>query len=162
MTPAKGNRTWTIPNDLAKAVALSGEAMEWVESFPVSEHSRYATRLVLEELLTNTIKYAYPDGKPHLISVRVNISNRRIQVELVDDGEAFDPTAQAGPDLETHFDGEAAGGLGLELVRQLTHRMEYHRDPPNNHLHLQIPTDDPDEDPAGSDSPAGPSEEPAP
>lgn len=75
--------------------------------------------LVLAELLTNAVKYAFPGGRRGTIALRLqrvtpedaSAPNRgpRLRVELCDDG--------AG--LPTDFDPEAGGGLGMRIIQAL-------------------------------------------
>ena len=87
----------------------------------------YAVRLVLEELLTNTIKYGYDDSAEHWIRVHLRLgSPATMRVE--DDGHPFDPRAH-GQSFESGApaNDRPPGGLGLHLVRSLTTSLQYRR-----------------------------------
>lgn len=135
-----GQRGWTIPNQLAAAVAMAREAYTWVESFPICEHAQYALRLVLEEMLSNTIKYGYSNSAPRTISIRITVNSQHIQIVLVDDANPFDPTDQPRPDIASRIEAGGEGGFGLELVRQSCSSMTYQRAQNQNRLTLEIPS----------------------
>jgi anti-sigma regulatory factor (Ser/Thr protein kinase) len=83
----------------------------------------------LEELITNTIKYAYDDQDLHVIDVLISTSTDAITLAVDDDGHPFDPTAQAGPDLTLPAEERPIGGLGLHLIRNLMDTFTYERTP---------------------------------
>ena len=97
--------------------------------------------LLLDELLTNIIKYGYPvgDGASHEIEVRLGLEAAGFVVDVEDDGVPFDPTAipvraPAADDLP--LEDRPVGGWGLELVRQTVDVAHYRRDGSKNKLTL--------------------------
>lgn len=95
-------------------------------------------RLVLEEAFTNIVKYAHADGgSDHPVHLRLARHADRLEIELVDDGRAFDPLAPAATELEKPFRERADGRMGLSLIRALMDQCRYRRDAGRNHLHLQ-------------------------
>ena len=145
MSQLFGERSWQIPNRMEPAIAMAREAMEWVESFPISEQSKYSIRLTLEEMLSNTVKYGYDDSAEHLITIRIAADSELIRIELMDDGHPFDPTRQATPDVEHRIEEGLIGGFGIELVRRLCKQMDYQREADRNRTTLHIGILDPDE-----------------
>ena len=83
--------------------------------------TRSAVMLILDEMLTNVIKYAHPDGAPggRLIDVQLRIGDGDIGIEIEDDGVPFDPTAGSGrSDADVPLEERQIGGWGLSLVRK--------------------------------------------
>lgn len=104
--------------------------------------------LLLDELLTNVIKYGHPDGRgaEHEISVRIYLEVTGFTIEVVDDGAPFDPTAPqaaAAADSESWED-RPVGGWGLQLVRQMVDELAYRREQSLNKLilHKRFPPED--------------------
>lgn len=96
-------------------------------------------RLVLEELMVNTVEYGYPDGRPGQIRIRLQPGPDAVVVELTDDGIAFDPLQPAAPDLTGDLaDRDQIGGLGIHLARTMTSEMRYTRSADGNHLRLRF------------------------
>ena len=84
--------------------------------------------LVLEEILVNVIHYAYPEGKPGAIEVRYVVEGGNTMfVQVIDAGQAFDPLAKNPPDLRLSLAERPVGGLGIYLVKQFAHMVEYRR-----------------------------------
>ncbi|WP_460874946.1 SpoIIE family protein phosphatase [Rhodanobacter koreensis] len=100
---------------------------------------RCDVRLVLEELLVNTVEYGYPDGRSGQIRVLLHPGPDTVTVELIDDGIAFDPLQSALPSLPGDLaDREQIGGLGIHLARSVTSEMRYTRNAHGNHLLLRF------------------------
>lgn len=96
-------------------------------------------RLVLEELMVNTVEYGYPDGRPGQIRILLQPGPDAVAVELADDGIAFDPLQSATPDLTGDLaDREQVGGLGIHLARTMAGEMRYTRSADGNHLRLRF------------------------
>lgn len=66
--------------------------------------------LILNELLTNSLKYAYPNGRAGEIVVGLSRSESRVTLRVADDGIGLPPG----------FDWEQAQSLGLRIVHILT------------------------------------------
>jgi anti-sigma regulatory factor (Ser/Thr protein kinase) len=84
--------------------------------------------IVLEELLTNLVKFGYRDrartGKAEVVLL---LDEESLTVELHDDGAAFDPFAVPEPDFGQPLESRPIGGLGLHIVRLLTEGRDYNR-----------------------------------
>jgi anti-sigma regulatory factor (Ser/Thr protein kinase) len=87
--------------------------------------------IVSEEIFINQVHYAYGDRGGD-VEIRCEVREGMFCAEFVDDGPAFDPLAQPPPDTSAPLIERSAGGLGIELVRKLTDRMEYRRDGEKN------------------------------
>ncbi len=83
--------------------------------------------LVLEELLTNVIRYAYPDeGGQVEVSCFVE-SSRRFCFSITDWGRPFDPLSRETPSFSDDISTRQVGGLGIYLVRQTADEVHYQR-----------------------------------
>jgi len=85
--------------------------------------------VAIEELVTNLVKYGYPGAAvPGSIVVTLRLDDDRLSVEIVDDGQEFDPFAQPPPDLDVPLEERSVGGLGLHLVRSLMEQTSHRRE----------------------------------
>ena len=84
--------------------------------------------LCVDELITNIIAHAYTDKEDHAVLLECRISADRIELELRDDGKAFDPTLQESPNTELDLEQRDIGGLGIHLVLTLMDKVEYRRE----------------------------------
>jgi serine/threonine-protein kinase RsbW len=94
----------------------------------------FNVNLAVDEILTNIISYAYPDGGSHDIVVRLSLTTRELIVEVEDDGQAFNPLELGIPDLDKPLEQRPIGGLGIHLVRKVMDRLEYRRQAGKNVL----------------------------
>jgi anti-sigma regulatory factor (Ser/Thr protein kinase) len=83
--------------------------------------------LILDELLSNIIKYAYTDDDPHEIEINIECKDNKIFLNIVDDGIEFNPLDYPEPDLNPNLSERQIGGLGIHIIKNLTHRFIYNR-----------------------------------
>jgi serine/threonine-protein kinase RsbW len=120
-------KSFTMESTLDGLTELIREMNAVLEPRNYSDRSMYAVNLVVEEILTNTIKYGYGDDAVHRIEVRLELDHDRICIEFEDDGQAFDPHSIPPPQNDNSFADIEPGGLGLHLVRKMTDSMNYQR-----------------------------------
>lgn len=114
---------------LAEAIELFGEE----NGIPAK--TLFQINLALDELLTNTISYGYPEGGEHEILVSIlPTGERELRLEIRDDGKAFNPLDTEEPDISQDIDERPIGGLGIHLVRQMMDEIEYIRKDEQNIL----------------------------
>ncbi len=101
--------------------------------------------LVIEEVACNVFEHGNSGHLPPSLELIATVDGNELQMEFTDDGLAFNPMAQAPPDLDLHIDQRPIGGLGVHLVRELAERIEYTRTRGRNVLRviLHIPTPEP-------------------
>lgn len=104
----------------------------------VAARAIYAVNLILEEILTNIIKYAYQDQDTHEIQVELHVKHNAIRIHFQDDGAEFDPRQAPEPDLNLSLEQTRIGGLGLHLIRANAHRMDYKREAMKNCLTVHL------------------------
>lgn len=125
-----------VANRISEIAPLADRVSAFCAERRVSESVAFRINLALEELLTNTIKYGYADRGAHEIVVELRQSGDGVTVEIVDDGQPFDPTQAPTPDLRASIEQRTIGGLGLHLVRTLMDEVRYHRDDGRNRVTL--------------------------
>ena len=93
-------------------------------------------RIVCDEIVSNVIAHAYPEGSPGDIDVRLELAGSRLVVTVSDDGVSFNPLAVAPPDTTLPLEQRQLGGLGIHLVRSLTDEATYLRQDGRNVIRL--------------------------
>lgn len=114
------------------------QARQFLENNAVDEHALAAVELVLEECISNTLRYGYDDGAPHSIEIDLQIDLDEVQVLIVDDGKPFDPLEGDAVLLPDSLDDAQVGGLGLLMIRNTASRMSYERRDGRNRFLLTI------------------------
>ena len=108
---------------------------EFVTHAQIPERLSARLLVLIEELVGNILRHG---TKGIAISLRFVIRLREdgaVEIDMEDDGCAFDATAERafdGPDAET------GGGVGLALVRSWASDMTYRRDEGRNRLRLLL------------------------
>ena len=108
----------------AEAAAIAREFIAGALAVGFLQHRIDDLRLLTSEVVTNSVRHAGL-APGDTIGLAVDLSERRIRVEIADDGPGFDPSElpESSP--------EGAGGWGLWLVKQLSDRWGVIRDEPN-------------------------------
>ena len=129
--------TLRLHNSLLELDRIGDAVEDFGQAHGLSPKLRYQIRLVLDELLTNSITYGYPDGGDHDIRVSMRLDGSRLRFELEDDARPFDPLSAKVPDLDSSADRRQIGGLGIHLVRTIMDRVAYQRVGGTNRLILE-------------------------
>ena len=111
-----------------------------VEHFLHEKHIPQSTinkiLLCVDELVTNIIAHAYIDTQEHAVSLEIRVFPEHLELELRDDGRAFNPTVQTRPNLITSIEDRVVGGLGIHLVITIMDKVEYEREGDYNVLRM--------------------------
>ena len=115
-----------VDRTLAEVVRVSEDfAMLW-ERRQLPDAPKFDVLLALEEILSNIIRHSQK-GPADVIVVRAILDGEEIEIQLEDDGPAFDPLEHPPPRLDLPLQQRQTGGLGIHLVRRLMDRVNYER-----------------------------------
>jgi anti-sigma regulatory factor (Ser/Thr protein kinase) len=103
----------------------------------LADEDANAVHVVLDEILSNSIRHGLGNAASHTIAVMLDLSEGEITIEVEDDGVAYDPTQAPAAVLSGTLEERDEGGLGMMFVRQLTHSIEYRRIDGRNRLMLR-------------------------
>jgi len=117
----------TIPNSLSENARVKEHFDAFSHHYGIPDKTRLKMHVVIDELLTNIISYAYLDDEKHDIGIKVELSADRLKMSLVDDGIPFNPLGIETPDTELALEERKIGGLGIHLVRKMMDRVSYRR-----------------------------------
>ena len=118
------------------------QARQFLQNNAVDEHALTAVELVLEEAITNVIRYGYegqpPRAEPPVIEIDLQIELDEVQIVIVDDAKPFDPLDSGGLLLPETLDDAQVGGLGLLMIRNTATHMAYERRDGQNRFTLTV------------------------
>ena len=117
----------TVPNRLAENARVKEHFDTFAAHYGIPDSVRLKMHVVIDELLMNIISYAYPDDDRHDICIKVELSDDRLKVSMVDDGIPFNPLGIETPDTQLSLEERQIGGLGIHLVRKMMDRVSYQR-----------------------------------
>jgi serine/threonine-protein kinase RsbW len=72
-------------------------------------------KLALTEAVSNSVRHAYGPAGDGSVDVRYELHPDRLGIEIVDDGEGFDPDAPA----DKNGDELSEGGLGIAIIKSI-------------------------------------------
>lgn len=115
--------TLVMRNDIQQIPTLA----EWIEGLGVPPTLDMSINLALEEIVSNVMLYAYPEGQSGRVLIEAEQSDNQIVFIVSDTGKPFDPTKQADADITLSAEERQIGGLGIHLVRQIMDEIHYQR-----------------------------------
>ena len=101
-------------------LALSGLA----DIVGLSEEQLADLKLALTEAVSNSVRHAYADGAG-FVSIAYELTGDALAVEVVDDGNGFDPERPAPLEGEELTE----GGLGIAIIRSIADEFELQSQP---------------------------------
>ncbi|HVG72776.1 MAG TPA: ATP-binding protein [Vicinamibacterales bacterium] len=136
MSSSRASLTLHVPGTMDAIHPATVQAETWLAEHQVSFEAMYLVSLAIEELVTNCIKYGYQDANGHTIDFLLSVDEGVLSLEVVDDGNPFNPLDAPRPDLSLPPEKRPIGGLGLHLLRELADEMRYERRDGTNRLSL--------------------------
>jgi len=127
-----------IKNSISEIEKVCDQVKSFCSENGISDEKYHDIVLILDEIVTNVINYAYPPEEEHVFALSITKDNEYIYIKLIDAGIAFNPLSIEDPDVASSIEDRAIGGLGIFLVRQLSEFVEYSRVDNKNHLDIKV------------------------
>ena len=83
--------------------------------------------LVMEEMVSNVIFYAYPKGTEATIELTAESDGKELTFVLSDQGKEFDPTMQDDANPNINPAEREIGGMGILIVKNIMNKITYQR-----------------------------------
>jgi len=130
-------RELTIKNE-EQELARVAEFMESVcDELALDMHQAMKLQLVIEEMMTNVIFYAYAEGTSADITLTAESDGKELTFVLSDSGKPFDPTAKEDADIESNPMDREQGGMGILIVKNIMNEVSYQRLGDENRLTMK-------------------------
>jgi len=81
--------------------------------------------LAVDEACANVMEHAYGRDLTKEVSVRATLDGDTVEIDVIDTGQGFDPTAVEQLDLEKLISSRRSGGLGMRLMKTLMDEVHY-------------------------------------
>jgi len=127
-----------LKNSLSEIARLTRIADDFGRRHRIDVETSHNVKVVLDEILTNIISYAYADAGEHSIVTRFSLEQGQLTVQVEDDGRPFNPLIAPEPDTKQLLEDRPIGGLGIYLVRKLMDELEYRRQDDRNILVMRL------------------------
>ena len=125
-----------IKNEVAELEHLVILINEVTEELQLDPEIGMSLNLALEEVVSNVILYAYPEGTNGTVQIVANSDGQVLVFTITDQGKAFDPTQVKEADITLSAEERAIGGLGIFIVNQIMDNVSYRRENGQNILML--------------------------
>ena len=112
-----------VPNDLAAAKSPEQAILAEVRACGYCENCTFAVKLALEEAITNAYRHGNKSDPAKQITVRYDITDERVQIEIEDEGPGFSPDDVPDPTLPENID--RPHGRGIMLMRAYLDVVEF-------------------------------------
>ena len=83
--------------------------------------------LVMEEMVSNVIFYAYPKDVESEIELLAKSDGKELTFVLSDQGKEFDPTMKEDADPNVNPMDREIGGMGIYIVKNIMNQVTYQR-----------------------------------
>lgn len=136
-------------NDMICYLTLKNEVDElnkltvWINDdiaslFKISESAVFKMDLVLTELISNIISYAYPNPCESEIAIKCHYFSDNIKIEIEDSGVPFNLLAIPDIVLPSSLEEAEIGGLGIHLIRHYIDDGSYQRKNDKNIFSMRL------------------------
>ena len=117
----------TIKNRLSDIALVQTALKQFADVRGISSHDVMKVNLIVDELISNIVSYAYQDDGEHDIEIELGLADNRLSLVITDDGVPFDPSAKDSPDTAAPLEARPLGGLGIHLVKKIADDLSYQR-----------------------------------
>ena len=116
-----------IKNKVSELEKVAQLIEEIGEELGLSMELQMNLNLVMEEMVTNVIFYAYPQDEEADIELLAKSDGKELTFVLSDQGKEFDPTAKEDNDLSVNPAERELGGMGIFIVKNIMNKVTYQR-----------------------------------
>ena len=122
-----------IHNDLSEIDAVRDTLDNLASELGIAMQALMPLQVALDEVVSNVVKYAWDDDGRHEFLVRITVQPDRVDLEIFDDGRAFNPLTASEPKRPVDGQRPKPGGLGIHMVKRLVDGITYQRVDGRNH-----------------------------
>lgn len=127
---------FVIHNDLSE-IAIVRDALDQLGSeLHVPARALMQLQVALDEIVSNVVKYAWPDGGKHEFLVRITVNATGVSLDIFDDGQPFDPRETPEPNAPPDGQRPRPGGVGIHMIKKLVDHLDYERIDGRNHTSI--------------------------
>ncbi len=109
----------------AALAELRGFLQRNLACFSLSEGDKHQVTLAVEEVCANLIIHSHACNPKEEIQLEVKEFNKKIIVEITDEGDAFNLLEYEVPDLSQVIEEKRKGGIGILLVKKIMDDIQF-------------------------------------
>ena len=108
-----------VTSDLTNLTEVGAFVSERARHVGMTEDQVFQIQLAVDEACTNSMVHAYQGDDAGEVRVCCYRERQDFVIEVVDQGQVFDPESVPEPDLNSPLEDRDVGGLGLYFMRKL-------------------------------------------
>lgn len=116
-----------IKNQISELERVAQFIEEIGEELHLDMEMQMNLNLVMEEMVSNVIFYAYPKEADSEIELLAKSDGKKLTFVLSDQGKEFDPTAKEDADPDVNPAEREIGGMGIFIVKNIMNHVTYQR-----------------------------------
>jgi serine/threonine-protein kinase RsbW len=116
-----------IKNQVSELEKVAQFVEEIGEELGLNMELQMNLNLVMEEMVSNVIFYAYPEGEDAEIELLAKSDGKELTFVLSDQGKEFDPTAKEDANPDINPADREIGGMGIFIVKNIMNKVTYQR-----------------------------------
>ena len=93
--------------------------------FGFSDEEASNISLAVDEACSNLIRHAFRMERNHNLAIKIESENNKFIVNILDDGEPFNPLDYGQPNMIDYFKNFQKGGLGIQIMRSVMDEISY-------------------------------------
>lgn len=128
----------TLQNDLGQVAIAADWLSARAADLELTRARTFEMGVCLEEAIANIIRFAYPRGGKHDISLSIHALDCSIDIVVEDGGVSFNPLELDPPERHLNLESFPIGGLGVHLMRCLARGLDYERVSQRNRLTISF------------------------
>jgi serine/threonine-protein kinase RsbW len=117
----------SIKNEVGELARVASFVEEIGEELSLDMELQMNLNLVLEEMVSNVIFYAYPKDTNADIELIAESDGKELTLMLSDRGREFDPTLKPDLDVTVNPADRELGGMGIFIVKNIMNQVTYQR-----------------------------------
>ena len=117
----------SIKNDIQELERVNQFVEEIGEEMGLDMELQMNLNLAMEEMVSNVIFYAYPEGQDADIELTAESDGKELTFVLSDQGREFDPTLKEDADPNVNPADREIGGMGIFIVKNIMNQVSYQR-----------------------------------
>ena len=132
-----------VSNNLEEYSRVVASLYDFCHEHHIKKETRGNLQLILEESVTNAMKYAYPKGVEGFIEILFKADNKWFSITLIDCGKAFNPlkidtSLKAESDDEDIIVSREKGGMGIIIIKEYADKVTYTYIDDGNRLEMLV------------------------
>jgi serine/threonine-protein kinase RsbW len=116
-----------IKNKITELARINEFVEQIGEELNLDMELKMNLNLVMEEMVSNVIFYAYPEDKEAQIELIAEYDGKELTFVLSDGGKEFDPTLKKDADPNVNPIDREIGGMGIYIVKNIMNQVSYQR-----------------------------------